>query len=275
MLFAIINMVIIMKKGFLKRILLYILSIIFLFGAAYSLSYFIIYQQDEKEIEKELEKIQNLTEIIEEDEPKQEHSNNQPTNNINNNEKLINVNINELKTINRDVKGWIIVNGTNINYPFVQTTNNDYYLTHSFDKSPNKMGWVFLDYRNKLNGNDKNLILYAHNSKTGKMFGSLPKILTNGWLKNSKNHIIKTSINNQNSLWQVFSIYHIIKTDDYIKTSFYSPQEFNSFINMIKNRSIHNFNVELDENDTILTLSTCYINNNERLVLHAKLIKSN
>lgn len=274
MLFAIINMVIIMKNRLLRKIVLYVLFTIFLYGAAYSTAYFITYQHDEKKIENEITTIQNLTEITEEVTP--EINNNSQTEPDNySNEKLINVNINELKRINPDVKGWISVNGTNIQYPFVQTKDNSFYLNHSFDKSLNKMGWVFLDYRNRLDGYDKNLILYAHNSRTGKMFGSLPKILTNGWLNNPNNHIIKTSIGNKSSLWQVFSIYHIVKTDDYLKTSFYESEEFNSFINMIKNRSVHNFNVDLNTNDTILTLSTCYINNNERLVLHAKLIKSN
>ena len=73
---------------------------------------------------------------------------------------MIDINFNELKNINNDVKGWIKVNGTNINYPFVQSKNNKYYLTHSFDKSYNSAGWLFLDYRN----NNKNTIIYAHGS---------------------------------------------------------------------------------------------------------------
>ena len=68
---------------------------------------------------------------------------------------MIDINFNELKNINNDVKGWIKVNGT---YPFVQSNNNKYYLTHSFDKSYNSAGWLFLDYRN----NNKNTIIYAH-----------------------------------------------------------------------------------------------------------------
>lgn len=66
---------------------------------------------------------------------------------------MIDINFNELKNINNDVKCWIKVNGTNINYPFVQSNNNKYYLTHSFDKSWNSAGWLFLDYRNNINNN--------------------------------------------------------------------------------------------------------------------------
>ena len=56
---------------------------------------------------------------------------------------MIDINFNELKNINNDVKGWIKVNGT---YPFVQYNIKKYYLTHSFDKSYNSAGWLFLDY---------------------------------------------------------------------------------------------------------------------------------
>ena len=71
---------------------------------------------------------------------------------------LINVDFNELLSKNKDSVGWIQVNGTNINYPIVQTSDNDYYLTHAFDKSWNSAGWVFMDYRNDSETFDKNTI---------------------------------------------------------------------------------------------------------------------
>ena len=97
-------------------------------------------------------------------------------------------------------------------------------------------------------------------------------ILKNNWLKNSNNHIIKLSTEKENTLWQVFSVYHIKTTSDYIKTSFNSDNQFENFINMILKRSTYNFNTNITKEDRILTLSTCY-SNTERLVLHAKLIK--
>ena len=53
---------------------------------------------------------------------------------------MLEVNFNNLKNINEDTKGWIKVEGTNINYPFVQSNDNEYYLKHSFDKTSNKKG---------------------------------------------------------------------------------------------------------------------------------------
>lgn len=188
---------------------------------------------------------------------------------------LIDVNLNELKKINNDIKGWIKVNGTNINYPFVQGVDNDYYLTHSIDKSHNVAGWVFLDYRNDLlNTNNKNTILYAHGMNNNTMFGSLRNILNSNWFDNPNNYVIKTSTEYENSLWQIFSIYRIKTTNDYIKTTFQSDKEFEEFYTTIQKRSSYNFNTNVSSTDKILTLSTCY-NNSDKVVLHAKLIKRN
>lgn len=184
---------------------------------------------------------------------------------------MIDVNFDNLKKINSDVVGWIKVNGTNINYPFVQSKDNKYYLTHSFNKSYNNAGWVFLDYRNN-NINNRNTIIYAHGRTDKTMFGTLRKVLNNGWINNTNNYVIKISTEKENSLWQIFSIYHIPTTNDYLQTEFKDEREYQSFLNILKNRSNHNFNTSITSNDTILTLSTCY-NDSEKMVVHAKLIK--
>lgn len=184
---------------------------------------------------------------------------------------MIDVNFDNLKKINSDVVGWIKVNGTNINYPFVQSKDNKYYLTHSFSKSYNNAGLVFLDYRNN-NINNRNTIIYAHGRTDKTMFGTLRKVLNNGWINNTNNYVIKISTEKENSLWQIFSIYHIPTTNDYLQTEFKDEREYQRFLNILKNRSNHNFNTSITSNDTILTLSTCY-NDSEKMVVNAKLIK--
>ena len=184
---------------------------------------------------------------------------------------MINVDFNSLKRTNPDVVGWLKVNGTNINYPFVQSSDNDYYLTHSFNKSYNGAGWVFLDYRN--NGtNNKNTIIYAHGRSNKTMFGTLKNVLNNGWLNNTNNYVIKISTETENSLWQIFSVYRIPTTSDYLQTNFNDETEYQNFLDMIKDRSSHNFDTNVSSTDNILTLSTCY-NNSDKMVVHAKLIK--
>lgn len=184
---------------------------------------------------------------------------------------MINVDFNGLKRTNSDAVGWLKVNGTNINYPFVQSSDNVYYLTHSFNKSYNGAGWVFLDYRN--NGtNDKNTIIYAHGRSNKTMFGTLKNVLNNGWLNNTNNYVIKISTETENSLWQIFSVYRIPTTSDYLQTNFNDETEYQNFLDMIKVRSSHNFDTNVASTDNILTLSTCY-NNSDKMVVHAKLIK--
>ena len=184
---------------------------------------------------------------------------------------MINVDFNVLKRTNPDVVGWLKVNGTNINYPFVQSSDNDYYLTHSFNKSYNGAGWVFLDYRN--NGtNNKNTIIYAHGRSNKTMFGTLKNVLNNGWLNNTNNYVIKISTETENSLWQIFSVYRIPTTSDYLQTNFNDETEYQNFLDMIKVRSSHNFDTNVASTDNILTLSTCY-NNSDKIVVPAKLIK--
>lgn len=234
---------------------------------------------ESNKIEQQIEKIQEIVEVEEVEDTEEieiiEQVEEIPESNpywdyINMN--LINVDFDELKKINSNTKGWIQVNGTNINYPFVQAKDNKYYLIHSFDKSYNNAGWVFLDYRNNINSLSKNTIIYAHGRLDTTMFGSLKNILESGWLNNTNNYVVKLSTETENTLWQVFSVYHIPTTSDYIKTEFSSIEEFKNWTNMLINRSSHNFNTSVSENDNVLTLSTCY-NDNEKVVLHAKLIK--
>ncbi len=187
---------------------------------------------------------------------------------------LIDVNIAKLKEDNPDTVGWLSVSGTNINYPFVHTTDNKYYLTHDFYKANNGGGWVFLDYRNNANLDGRNNIIYAHGRENGSMFGSLKNILSSQWVNNSQNYVVQISTMNVNSLWQVFSIYKIPNTNDYIQTDFSSDKEFNYFAKKLLERSNFNFKTTVNEKDKILTLSTCY-NDDEKVVLHAKLIKTN
>ncbi len=185
---------------------------------------------------------------------------------------LIDVDINKLKSKNSDTVGWVNVNNTNINYPYVQRDDNVFYLDHSYDKKYNEAGWVFLDYRNNKDLSDRNNILYAHSRLDKTMFGSLSKTLHSSWFTNLDNHIIRISTEKDNTLWQIFSVYKIKEESYYITTDFNSDTEYAKFLDTIKNRSIYDFNTNVLVTDRVLTLSTCY-SDTERTVVHAKLIK--
>lgn len=181
-----------------------------------------------------------------------------------------NVDLENLKQTNSDTIAWLKVNGTDIEYPVVKTKNNDYYMTHSFDKSYNSAGWVFMDYKDKFDGTDRNMVIYAHNRRDGSMFGTLKNILTEEWQNNEDNYIIPFITENEKAEYQVFSIYIIEKEDYYITTNFRTDSEFQKFIDKIKSRSVKDFGIDVTTDDHILTLSTCADNNKYRVVLHAK-----
>ncbi len=187
-------------------------------------------------------------------------------------ESFLEVDFNDLININDEVVGYIQVNGTIIDYPIVKTIDNSYYLTHSFDKSKSKAGWIFLDYRNNLDTLNYNTIIYGHRRKDNSMFGSLKNVLEENWFSDLNNHLIKISTPKYNYIFLIFSVYHIPKENYYIKTYFKTRDDYNEFINIITKRSIFNFNTYVNVKDKILTLSSCY-GDNERVVAHAKLIK--
>lgn len=179
----------------------------------------------------------------------------------------------DLLKINNETVGWLKVNNTKINYPVTQHSDNDYYLNYSYYKQKNSHGWIFMDYRNNIDILDKNTIIYGHRNSKGLMFGTLKNVLDKSWYTNKNNQIITFNTLNQDIKWQIFSIYTLENTNDYLITNFSSDKAYTNFINKIKGRSIYDFGVEVGVDDNILTLSTCYNNAKYRLVVHAKLIK--
>ena len=176
-----------------------------------------------------------------------------------------------LKEINSDIIGYLQVNGTDVEYAVVQAKNNSYYLKKDLNKKYNVGGSIFADYKNKFDGTDKNIVIYGHNVRDGSMFGSLKNILEEEWYNNEENYLINFITENEENKYQVFSVYKIENEDYYIDTEF-KEGEFLEFVNTLKDRSIKDFGIEVTEEDSLLTLSTCANNNKYRVVLHAKLI---
>ena len=189
-----------------------------------------------------------------------------------NEEKKYKINFEELKQKNSDTVAWLKVENTNIEFPIVQANNNSYYLTHNFDKEYNVAGWIFADYKNKLDGTDRNIVVYGHNMRNNSMFGSLKDVITEEWYNNEENKYITFVTENDYQTYQVFSVYQIKTEDYYIQTEFKS-NEFTEFIDTITKRSKKYFGINVSKEDTILTLSTCSNNNKYRVVLHSVRVK--
>ena len=178
------------------------------------------------------------------------------------------INIKELKEQNSDTVGWLKVNNTSISYPIVKSNDNDYYLNRSFDKSYNSAGWPFIDYKNKLDGTDKNIVIYGHNRRNGDMFGTLKKTLKEDWYTNKDNQEIIFITEKEIQKYQVYAVYEVLNEEYYINTEL-DNGSYNKFLDTVSKRSYYNFNVELDSSKPTLTLSTCSGNDKYRTVLHA------
>ncbi len=184
-----------------------------------------------------------------------------------------NVDINTLIDKNNDTVGFIHMDNTNINYPVVHSGDNEYYLTHAFDKTKNSAGWVFMDYRNDPATLSDNTIIYGHGRVNGTVFGSLNKVLTKSWQNNKDNYIIWLSTKTENLVWQIFSVYTIEAESYYIKANFENDVEKEKWIKTMKERNQAPQSADVSVNDYFLTLSTCKNNFNTRIVVQAKLIK--
>lgn len=264
------------KKLVLKTWVLKVLIVLFSLALILSLLKIYFWTQDNKkiaDITKEINEIVTPTQIEEEGElinPPEDKANDYwdyvklP---------FYEVDFTALKEKNPDTVAFIHMQGNNINYPVVQTDNNDYYLKHAYDKSKNSAGWVFMDYRNNITTLSDNTVIYGHGRLDETVFGSLKNALTANWQANKENYVIWLTTEKENLVFQIFSIYTIPSENYYIETDFSSSADKEKWLNTMKERNTTSFDTSVNTNDKILTLSTCQNNNGGRIVVQAKLIK--
>ena len=133
---------------------------------------------------------------------------------------FLSVDLKNSKEKNKETVAWLRVNNTNVDYPVVQTKNNEYYLKHDFNKKYNTNGWIFADYRDDFRYFGTKTIIYGHNLTNRKLFGSLVWTLKPSWYKNENNQYIKLSTEASNTVWKIFSIYTTKPDTYYLKTYF-------------------------------------------------------
>ena len=176
----------------------------------------------------------------------------------------------ELSSINSDYRFWLKVDNTNIDYPVVQSEDNDYYLTHDFNKDYLASGSIFMDYRNNFE-EDKSTIVYGHHMRNKTMFGELANYKDENFFNG--NNLINIEYKGKTYTYQVFSAYVADLTEDYLKVDFENDEDYQSYINYITNRSMHKSDLQVSKEDKIITLYTCsYEFKDARTIVHAKLI---
>lgn len=244
-------------KNKIIRILVIIFMIVCLCGIVYYCYNIITWKKDLNENKEIHEEINNLVIIEPDDDTTSKYK----------------INFDSLKKKNSDTVAYLNVKNTSISHVVVKGKDNDYYLHHNFNKKWSTAGWVFADYHNKYDGTDKNLVIYGHSMRNGSMFGTLRNVVKKTWYENKDNYIIDLVTPDGEFAYKVFSVYVIKSEDYYINTKFKDNNEFDKFVKTLTKRSRYNFNVKVDGKDQILTLSSCYDNNDRRVVLHAVSVK--
>ncbi|MBN2287273.1 MAG: class B sortase [Tissierellales bacterium] len=173
-----------------------------------------------------------------------------------------------------NVMGWISIEGTKIDYPVVQTTDNEYYLTHNYLGKKDVKGAIYMDFRNNWDSNDRNLIIYGHKMIDGTMFSDLSLYVQEGSYKKyfSDYGIITLDDFESETEWQIFSAYvvNLGKEDYYLYTKYRDDSNYQEFIDEIQKRSIIKSGIEVTLEDRILTLVTCnFWYDNARVIIHA------
>jgi len=175
---------------------------------------------------------------------------------------------------NPDMVGWLKIEDTPIDYPIVQTSDNEYYLHHNYKREASKAGNLFMDFRNGFIVPSRHTILYGHQMKDGTQFGQLNKFADPDFFQSHR--FIQYDTLYKTYKMEVFSIYFTTTAFDYIQTDFSDNEAYGAFLNQIQSLSLYPSDVSLTAEDKIVTLSTCdgRLDTNEgRFVVHAKLIE--
>ena len=192
-----------------------------------------------------------------------------------------------LKDINDEIVGWIRLDDSRIDYPVMFHEGDDqysqYYLNHTYKHEWSAYGTVFIDYRSKQSTDSKNVITHGHNMIDGSMYHTLMNYSDRfeGDLDYYRDHSVLTfNTPDEDAQWKVISVF---KTStlyahgeffNYMQGEFTSDAEFMNFVYNVRIRSMFNVPVTVNENDQLLTLSTCsYEYSDFRTVLVARKVR--
>ena len=173
---------------------------------------------------------------------------------------------------NQDFIGWISIDGTNINYPVMQTPDNpDYYLKHSFEKTYSDYGVPYIDEACAL-GISNNVVIYGHHMNNGSMFADLCNYTDKAYLeKHPTIHFDTLSTFGEYEIVSVFKFNTDMEQFKYNEYATMNGEEFNEYMENVHARELYDTGVDTEYGDQLLTLSTCeYTYENGRFVVVAK-----
>ena len=163
---------------------------------------------------------------------------------------------------NKSLIGWVKIDDTIIDYPVMQTVNNEYYLTHNLEQEYDKNGSIFMDKDCDILKPSTNLIIYGHHMKSGKMFGSLNKYSSEAYYK--KHPIIQFDTIYERGTYAIMYVFRSkVYNENEITFKYYqfidanSAEEFDSNMEEMAGLSLYDTGVTAGYGDRLLTLSTC------------------
>ncbi|SHJ06618.1 sortase B [Dethiosulfatibacter aminovorans DSM 17477] len=173
-----------------------------------------------------------------------------------------------------EVIGWVRIPGTGIDYPVVQTTDNEFYLTHNYKGDKDVKGAIYMDFRNDGIGDDRNYILYGHKMIDGSMFSDLVYYVQDGSYERYfyNYNTVKYDDYEEETEWKIFSVYvvDLDKEDYYLYTNYSDDEKYQAFIDRAYRRSLLDSDIEVTLEDEIMTLVTCsFWYENSRVIIHA------
>lgn len=187
----------------------------------------------------------------------------------------------ELYQENQDLIGWIKIDDTPIDYPVMQTKDNPtFYIHKDWEKNESQTGLPLIDGRCTLES--ENIIIYSHNMKNGTMFGSLKRYKEKSFY--DEHQIIKFDTIYEEAEYQIIAVllaqvFYNEKNNedefvyyDYIELD--SKEEFQKYINQVKELSLYDTGITAEYGDSLITLCTCnYHVKDGRLLVVAKKIQ--
>lgn len=172
-----------------------------------------------------------------------------------------------LLNINPDGLGFLYVPSVDIRLPIAQTTDNDFYLTHTFDKTYNGNGCLFVDYRitNKLKAN--HVLIYGHNMNSGAMFGSLSRYETPSFYQTEGNDVFYIYTEDVIRKYKIFTVYITDPISDTFTFNFSNLAGLREYAKNVQAQSLYNTGVDITNTMQIVTFSTCTNNSKQRLIV--------
>ncbi len=180
---------------------------------------------------------------------------------------------------NKKLIGWVKIDDTNIDYPVMQTSDNEYYLTHNLNQENDRNGSIFMDKDCDVLKPSTNYIIYGHHMKSGNMFGKLDLYQDESYCK--EHPYIQFDTIYEKGTYEVMYVFRSrVYREEEIVFKYYqfidanSEQEFDSYMSEMASMSLYDTGVTAEYGDQLLTLSTCdYQEKNGRFVVVAKKVK--